>query len=120
MSTKLNKAILKVAQQNPEFAKALTAELGKTANSQLQRALTDSFQAAVKNAEKLLANEPEKVEERIQSFEKYTKQSYAKLTKTLAGLQGRGQATWGMEFLADRLDTYLQQRAYLQTLKMGH
>jgi len=31
MSTKLNKAILKVAQQNPEFAKALTAELGKTA-----------------------------------------------------------------------------------------
>jgi len=31
MSTKLNKAILKVAQQNPEFAKALTAELSKTA-----------------------------------------------------------------------------------------
>lgn len=30
MSTKLNKAILKVAQQNPEFKAALQAELGKT------------------------------------------------------------------------------------------
>ena len=31
MSTKLKQSLLKVAQQNPEFAQALTAELGKTA-----------------------------------------------------------------------------------------
>lgn len=35
-NTKLNQAILRVAKQNPEFRKALQAEMGKQASRRLQ------------------------------------------------------------------------------------